>query len=174
MKVLSLNYKALANVCSRPNFCSFRSHQFAADAGVTGHLGENEMTINGGCLCGGVHYEINGQLLNAGNCHCSMCRRQHGAAYSTYAQCDPDDFRWTSGEGLVKIYEALSGGGWYFCSECGSTLAGTENGTITCVTLGTVEGDPGVRPESHEFVGSRALWHKLTDELPQFEEGSPY
>ena len=131
------------------------------------------MTIKGGCLCGGVHYEVSGQLFNAGNCHCTMCRRQHGAAYSTYAQFKPDNFSWASGEDLVKVYATQSGGGWCFCGECGSTLAGTENGKITCVTLGTVEGDPGVRPESHEFVGSMAAWHTITDELPQFAAAAP-
>jgi hypothetical protein len=99
-----------------------------------------------------------------------MCRRQHGAAFSTYAEFNPDDFSWVSGEDLVKVYETIPGGGWCFCSVCGSSLAGTEEGKVTMVTLGTVEGDPGVRPDSHVFVGSKASWHKITDELPRFDE----
>ncbi|MCZ6487309.1 MAG: hypothetical protein O6703_03940, partial [Gammaproteobacteria bacterium] len=54
--------------------------------------------------------------------------------------------------------------------ECGSSLAGTEKVRITTVTLGTVEGDPGIKPESHIFVGSKAQWHEINDDLPQFEE----
>ena len=127
----------------------------------------------GGCLCGSVRYLINAPLLTANNCHCSMCRRQHGAAFSTWAAINPDDFSWISGEDLVKVYEASPGDGWCFCSVCGSTLAGTENSQITLVTLGTVEGDPGVKPSSHIFVGSKASWHTITDELPQFEEFPP-
>ncbi|MDH3690137.1 MAG: GFA family protein, partial [Gammaproteobacteria bacterium] len=69
-----------------------------------------------------------------------------------------------------KVYETLAGAGWCFCSECGSSLAGTEKGRITTVTLGTVEGDPGIKPESHIFVGSKAQWHEINDDLPQFEE----
>jgi hypothetical protein len=99
-----------------------------------------------------------------------MCRRQHGAAFSTYAEFNPDDFSWVSGEDLVKVYETIPGRGWCFCSVCGSSLAGTEEGKVTMVTLGTVEGDPGVRPDSHVFVGSKASWHKITDELPRFDE----
>jgi hypothetical protein len=102
-----------------------------------------------------------------------MCRRQHGAAFSTYADFNPDDFKWVSGEDHVKIYETSTGAGWCFCSECGSSLAGTEKGRVTSVTLGTVDGDPGVIPESHIFVGSRAQWYEINDDLPQFEERPP-
>ena len=129
--------------------------------------------ISGGCLCGRVRYEITGPLFDVDNCYCSMCRRQHGAAFSTYAGFNPDDFRWLSGKDYLKLYETPAGGGWCFCSECGSSLAGSENGRITTVTLGTVEGDPGVKAESHIFVGSRAQWHEINDDLPQFEERPP-
>jgi hypothetical protein len=99
-----------------------------------------------------------------------MCRRQHGAAFSTYADFNAGDFKWVSGEDHVKTYESLAGAGWCFCSECGSSIAATEKGTITSVTLGTVDGDPGIRPESHIFVASKAQWHHIDDDLPQFEE----
>lgn len=131
------------------------------------------MTIQGGCLCGRVRYEITGRLFAADHCHCSMCRRQHGAAFATYADCNPDDFRWTSGDNLVKVFESSTGAGWCFCSECGSSLAGSEQGKITSITLGTVAGDPGIRPGSHIFAGSRAPWHEINDDLPQFDERPP-
>ena len=134
---------------------------------------KTKVAIKGGCLCGRVRYEITGPLFNVDNCHCSMCRQQHGAAFSTYAEFDPGDFRWVSGEDHVKVYETLAGIGWCFCRECGSTLAGTENGRITVVTLGTIEGDPGIQPEFHIFVGSKAKWHEINDDLPQFDEWPP-
>lgn len=102
-----------------------------------------------------------------------MCRRQHGAAFATYAQLNPDDFSWTSGEDQVRTFETAEGAGWSFCRGCGSTLAGTENGAVTSITLGTVTGDPGIRPESHIFVGSRAAWHDIADDLPQYDEWGP-
>ncbi len=129
--------------------------------------------IEGGCLCGRVRYRITGPLFNADNCHCSMCRRQHGAAFATYADFAPDDFRWISGADQVKIYATPTGAGWCFCRECGSSLAGSENGRITSITLGTVDGDPGTKPESHIFVGSMAPWHEISDDLPQFEARPP-
>ena len=128
------------------------------------------MTIKGQCLCGKVQYEVNGPLVNADNCHCSMCRRQHGAAFATYADFTPGDFTWVTGADLIKVYEIPEGGGWCFCSVCGSTLAGTDKGEITSITLGTVEGDPGLKPESHIFVGSKAKWFNIDDDLPQHDE----
>ena len=131
------------------------------------------MAIKGGCLCGGVRYEITGPLFVASHCHCSMCRRQHGAAFATYAAFNPDEFKWVSGEKLVKIYEPSPDGGWCFCSECGSSIAGTLKGKITSITLGTVEGDPGIEPELHIFTGSKAQWYEISDDLPQFDERPP-
>ena len=134
---------------------------------------EDNEAIKGGCLCGAIRYEIAGTLLDADNCHCSLCRRQHGAAFATYAALDPGDFRWASGQDRLKVFETPSGAGWCFCSECGSSLAASQDGRIFAITLGTVEGDPGIRPEFHIFVGSKAQWHEITDELPQFEERPP-
>jgi len=128
------------------------------------------MAITGGCLCGGVHYEITGPLFAASHCHCSMCRQQHGAAFATYAKFDAGDFKWISGEDLVKVYQTSSGAGWCFCSECGSSLAAADKGRVTSVTLGTIDSDPGIAVESHIFTGSMAPWHEITDNLPQFEE----
>lgn len=131
------------------------------------------MSITGGCLCGKVHYEVSGPLFDVSHCHCSMCRRQHGAAFATYADFNPDDFRWIAGKDLVKFYETSTGEGWCFCSECGSSLAGSSKGKITSITLGSVMGDPGIRPECHIFVGSKADWHDIGDDLPQFQEWQP-
>lgn len=131
------------------------------------------MTIKGGCLCGKVRYEIDGPLFDVSHCHCSMCRRQHGAAFATYADFRPEDFKWVAGEDLVKLYEPSPDGGWCFCCECGSSLAGTDNGVVMSITLGTVEGDPGIEPESHIFVGSAAGWDEINDDLPKFDEWPP-
>ena len=131
------------------------------------------MPISGACLCGAVRYEIARRLLDAGNCHCTMCRKAHGAAFATYAEVDPKEFSWACGEELVAFYEASPNTSRMFCSVCGSTLGGTEGGRINAVTLGTVEGDPGIRPRSHIFVGSKAIWHEISDSLPQFEAWPP-
>ena len=129
--------------------------------------------LRGACLCGAVTYEVTGPLVDADHCHCSKCRRHHGAAFATYAGVEPGHFRWVRGQDLVRIYESAAGAGWCFCSVCGSSLGGSDQGEITSITLGTVEGDPGIRPASHIFVGSKACWYEISDELEQFDERGP-
>jgi hypothetical protein len=131
------------------------------------------VSITGACLCGAVRYEIRGTIPDAGSCHCLMCRRSHGAAFATFGTVDPADFHWTCGEEFVSVYESSPGEGRLFCSICGSKLGASENGVVNSVTLGTVDGDPEIRPRSHIFVGSKASWYEINDDLPQFEDWPP-
>ena len=127
------------------------------------------MKVQGGCLCGGIRYEIDGPLTDVGNCHCSMCRRFHGAAFATYAKIGAEHFRWLSGQDLLTVYETSPGIGWAFCRICGSSLGGPAHGKLTDIALGPLDVDPGVRPTEHIFVGSKADWHEITDKLPQHD-----
>jgi hypothetical protein len=131
------------------------------------------LAITGSCLCRAIRYEVDGDLLDAGHCHCSICRKQHGSAFATFASVDPSRFRWTAGGDSVSRFEASPGNDRVFCRFCGSSLAATEAGLVTSITLGTVDGDPGIRPRSHIFTDSRASWHEITDALPQFTEWPP-
>jgi hypothetical protein len=131
------------------------------------------MTLSGSCLCGAVRYEVDGELTEAGHCHCLMCRKEHGAAFATYATVDPDRFRWLSGEEDVARFESSADEFRIFCQVCGSTLGGMADDRVDAITLGTVDGDPGVAPQSHIFVGSKASWHEIDDDLPRFEEWPP-
>jgi hypothetical protein len=131
------------------------------------------MAISGSCLCGAVTYEVDATLSDAGNCHCQMCRKQHGAAFGSYATVDPDHFRWVSGADEVSRYESSPNEYRIFCRVCGSTLGDMSNDSVSSITLGTVDGDPGVRPLSHIFVGSKASWYQINDDLPRFEEWPP-
>jgi hypothetical protein len=120
-----------------------------------------------------MRYEIEGQLTDVENCHCSMCRRFHGAAFATYAKIGVEHFRWLTGQDLLAVYETSPGIGWAFCSICGSSLGLPERGKLSEITLGTLDSDPGVRPSKHIFVGSKAAWHEITDSLPQHETRPP-
>jgi len=131
------------------------------------------MSVTGSCLCGTVRYEVAGPLEFVGNCHCSMCRKAHGAAYATWGILKPEDFRWVAGEQSVHHYESSPGTTRCFCGKCGSPLAIAHAGKVGEVAVGTVDGDPGMRPREHIFVGSRARWHDITDSLPQHEEWPP-
>ena len=78
--------------------------------------------LHGSCLCGGVKFEISGPLSHLLNCHCSKCRKQHGAAFRSRARVRVEDFRWLQGEELVSYYESSPGFHRGFCSRCGSPI----------------------------------------------------
>lgn len=130
------------------------------------------MLIQGGCLCGGVRFEISGQIFEASNCHCSMCRRHSGSAFLSMGGVKAKNMRWLSGEDLIGRFESSSGVIRLFCKRCGSTLGGTwpQWRETIWIALGTLDADPGIRPSLHIFVESKAPWFEITDTLPQHSE----
>jgi hypothetical protein len=126
--------------------------------------------LRGSCLCGGIRYEISGQLESPLNCHCSMCRKATGAAFRSRAGVRTAAFRWVVGESLLSKYESSPGDVRTFCRVCGSTLITLFPGNPEelGLALGTLDDDPGVKPQFHVYVGSKAPWHDITDDLPQF------
>jgi rhodanese-related sulfurtransferase len=127
--------------------------------------------IRGSCLCGGVKYQINGLLSHARHCHCSMCRKAQGAAFRSRASAKATEFEWLQGENLVTFYESSPGNHRGFCRVCGSpvvTKFSDAKSEYCGVPLGPLDDDPGVRPELHVHVASKAPWYTITDDLPQF------
>jgi hypothetical protein len=125
--------------------------------------------IRGGCYCGAVRYEVHGKLFGGRSCHCSRCRKAYSGAGSTHARVNPGEFRWTAGEESVRYFPSARDGHG-FCGSCGSTLCGVQNGVVDVITLGTVDGDPGVSIDVHFFVGSKAVWDEIGGNAPRFEE----
>lgn len=132
--------------------------------------------ISGGCLCGHVRYEITPPPIVMVNCHCSRCRRARGAAHATNLFVGADQLRITRGEDRVKIFD-LPGAerfGQNFCTDCGSKAPRLSPKIGRWVVpAGTLDGDPGIRPALHIFVGSKATWDVIADSLPQFEAAAP-
>jgi hypothetical protein len=94
-----------------------------------------------------------------------------GASSAFADLSDTTHFRWVAGEDKVKEYVTSKGWGLAFCYNCGSTLCGLYQGEVIGVTLGTVNGDPGVNISAHIFVGSKAPWDHIGGDAPQFLEG---
>lgn len=132
-------------------------------------------SVRGSCLCGGVRYEVTGPFLRAGHCHCSRCRKHSGAAASTQGRVLRQDFRLISGADLIRSYQPDGGAVKAFCSVCGSSLFGGSwpEGPEVSIRLGSVDGDPGIRPQDHTHVDSRAPWDEIHDGLPQYPGPRP-
>ncbi len=132
-----------------------------------------ERPISGSCLCGGVRFEITGPFRRANYCHCSRCRKHSGSAALAQGRVPREHFRLQAGAGLVETYRPPAGMVKAFCRVCGSSLFGGTwpDGPEVSVRLGTLDGDPGIAPQYHSFVGSKASWDVMTDDgLPRFED----
>jgi hypothetical protein len=132
--------------------------------------------LTGGCLCGGVRFEVSEPPLFASYCHCTRCQRRTGTAASAQARIAPGSIRVTAGEELVRSFVPEGGFAKDFCSVCGSALwsRSPADGTITSVRLGAFDGDPGVRPGYRQYVAYAAVWEPLPDDgLTRHPEASP-
>jgi hypothetical protein len=135
-----------------------------------------DLPLTGGCLCGGVRFEVTERPLSAGYCHCNRCQRRTGTAASAQAHIVPGSLRITSGEELLRAYEPPDGFAKVFCSACGSSLWSRrpDDGDIAAVRLGVFDSDPGVRPEHRQYVAYAAPWEPIPDDgLPRYPERRP-
>ena len=127
-------------------------------------------TLSGGCLCGAVRYSVADEFLYAANCHCSDCRRATGSAFKPFAGIEREKFALTKGEDGLLLFGDEKGHDAH-CKQCGSLLYSlVRDGAFVHVAMGTLADDPTIRPSEHIFVGSKAPWFTITDDLPQFAE----
>jgi hypothetical protein len=131
--------------------------------------------IEGSCLCGAICYRSERVAGPSANCHCQMCRKAHGSAFSTIVPVQKEGFRWTAGEELLEHYESSPGKRRWFCSRCGSQLISTRDAADTQLLLraGCIDSGPVSAPIAHGWVDFMASWHRITDDLPRFGRGFP-
>jgi hypothetical protein len=134
-----------------------------------------DLPLTGGCLCGGVRYEVTEPLVSASYCHCTRCQRRTGTAASAQARVAPGALRVLRGEELVREFAPQDGWPKAFCSACGGALwSHHPTDDIHSVRLGTFDYDPGIRPQWHQFVAYAASWEAIPDDgLPRYPEGKP-
>jgi hypothetical protein len=129
----------------------------------------NARILAGECFCGAVRYAVADMFEYALNCHCSNCRRTTGSAFKPFAGIARDKLSMTSGGDNVMIYGDDVGHDAH-CRRCGSLLYSVvRDGAYAHVAMGTLVDDPSIRPNAHMFVGSKAPWFSITDDLPQYQ-----
>jgi hypothetical protein len=135
-----------------------------------------DLPLTGGCLCGGVRFEVDEPPISASYCHCNRCQRRTGTAASVQARIVPGSLRIVSGEELVRAFEPEDGFPKEFCSACGSALwsRNPDNPDALGVRMGAFDEDPGVRPSYRQYVAYAAQWEPIPDDgLPRFPERRP-
>jgi hypothetical protein len=127
-------------------------------------------SLGGRCQCGAVCYTVADEFVYTANCHCSNCRRATGSAFKPFAGIQRGKLRVTHGDDTLMTVGDENGNDTR-CKVCGSLLYSVvRDGTFVHVAMGTLVDEPTVRPTKHIFVGSKAPWFTITDDLPQYEE----
>lgn len=136
----------------------------------------SEQTFSGSCLCGSVAYEISAQVLRFYHCHCQRCRKATGTGHASNIIVKPESVTWTAGESLLTRYKVPEAKRFStcFCSHCGSLMPRVApDMSIGVIPAGTLDHEPGVRPEARIFAGSRAEWSCDTSEITVFDTYPP-
>jgi hypothetical protein len=126
--------------------------------------------LSGRCECGAVRYRVVDEFLYAANCHCSNCRAATGSAFKAFAGIERDKLELIDGLDSLLVFgeDDLNN---TRCAVCGSFLFSVvRDGAYVHVAMGSLVDAPSIRPTEHIFVGSKAPWFEITDDLPQFEE----
>ncbi|MEO8018759.1 MAG: GFA family protein [Pseudomonadota bacterium] len=130
--------------------------------------------VEGRCVCGAVHWSYDAPLTIMGHCHCSICRKHHGTLFATFVAGPLSTFHWRGGTEKIGTWESSSQGRRSFCSVCGSKVPVViQASQLVFMPAGALEGELGIRPQMHLFVGSKPPWHMLTDSLPRHDAYPP-
>jgi len=128
--------------------------------------------MQGECLCGSVKFEIDGEIRNLYQCHCSLCRKATGAAANAATFVQGSSFRWVSGQSEIRSYQKPSGFRSDFCSICGSPVPNSLRGTeMVWVPAGLLDELGVSRVSVHLHTASAAPWEQESAECVRLEGG---
>jgi hypothetical protein len=131
---------------------------------------EHRPTLKGSCACGAVRSRVADEFRYAANCHCSRCRAATGSAFKPFAGIEREKLELTDGGDALLVHgdDQLND---TRCATCGGLLFSVvRDGAYVHVAMGSLVDAPSIRPTEHIFVGSKAPWYEITDDLPQNEE----
>jgi hypothetical protein len=131
--------------------------------------------IEGGCLCGGVRYQYDGEIEEISICHCSQCRKAQGSALAAVSPLATDRFRILAGAELLREYRSSPDKARVFCSRCGSPIYSAKDDVpqVRRLRLGTVDTPFTCDNAFHIFTDSKASWWDIADDLPRHEQRRP-
>jgi len=135
-------------------------------------MDDKTTVATGGCLCGAVRYEVSGEPVWVGHCHCGTCRRHTGAPVVTFVCFKADQVAFTKGE--RRIYNSSPGVGRAFCGNCGTPMTWEgesnlpERGKILEFYISTLDDPNAFVPTNHLFYGERIAWFDVADNLRRY------
>ncbi|NJA06889.1 GFA family protein [Methylococcaceae bacterium WWC4] len=133
----------------------------------------SEVTLNGGCLCGAVQFQVRGEPQRFYHCHCRRCRKASGTGHASNLFLNDATLSFTQGENLLKRFKVPEAQRFarQFCSECGAAVARFVpelNGVV--IPAGALDDAAPIQPQARIFWDSRADWSCDDDDLPRYAE----
>ena len=127
--------------------------------------------LSGRCACKAIGYEVADEFVVAYNCHCSNCRATTGSAFLPWGEIEREKLSITKGADSLRMLGDAEGIHEIRCERCLSLLYWTaRDGAYVRVPYGTLSDEPALKPTAHMFVGSKARWYEVRDDLPQYSE----
>ena len=128
--------------------------------------------ITGRCECKRIAFEITGPITDFSHCHCSQCRRLHGAAFASFAGVDASKFRYVTDTSDLRAYESSDDHRRLFCGNCGSNIMVQIDAYPDqfYIAMGSIDGEVDLPEAYHIYVGSKAPWHEILDSGEQYVE----
>ncbi|TNE39475.1 MAG: GFA family protein [Alphaproteobacteria bacterium] len=129
-----------------------------------------DVHATGGCLCGGVRYEINVPLTPVCVCHCRQCRQTSGYQLG-FSNCMEEDMSFVK-QGTLQWYASSEKGRRGFCNNCGSTLfwRSVDGGEMD-IAAGSLDEPTGLKTEEHIFTEFKGDYYEIDDGMPQHLRG---
>ncbi len=131
--------------------------------------------LEGSCHCGEIRYRVRGELGPIVCCHCSQCRKSQGTAFATNSPVNAADFHFITGESALTKFQTSAEKIRAFCKYCGSPIYSQliDKPETLRLRIGTLDTKINTKPSAHIFTGSKAEWHDINDDLPQYDEREP-
>ena len=126
--------------------------------------------LRGHCACDGVTFEVEDTFVAAYNCHCSRCRAMTGSAFLPWGEIEPEKLIINNGNDSLLVDGNPNGVHSARCRECFSLLYWTGYAGRIRLPYGSLIDAPTLTPMAHMFVGSKAPWYEIRDDLPQHDE----
>lgn len=126
-------------------------------------------TASGTCLCGGVSFTVRLPSKWVAHCHCTRCRRAHGAAFVTWVGAAADEAAIDDASGTLRWFGQAPGGERGFCSRCGSPMffrSGRWPGELH-VARALFATPLDREPQAHAYYDTHVPWVHLADDLPK-------
>jgi len=126
--------------------------------------------LTGSCFCKKITYESRGKILHFLNCHCPDCRKLSATTFLAFLIVEAEGFKILSGEDNLAVFESSPGKLRRFCSVCGTHIF-RRSGDVIYLRAGTLDGDPGIRPEAEIWTNYKAPWYDIPEGAACFSEG---